>query len=112
MANLSSPLRRSTAPPLINESKQGEGPPTKDICIKIFIVVTVFLAAAVIVTGILALMAVKGIYPSGMEFIAKLGVIGEINSYMMACGGIALLILGIFAWSCQLRKENQEHLPA
>ena len=84
---------------------------TKDLCFKIFIVVSIFLAAVVVITGILALMASKGALPTSMSAIAKLSVIGEVNSYVMLSGGIILFVLGVVSWSCHLRKENQPKTP-
>ncbi|HEY4831777.1 MAG TPA: hypothetical protein VIH61_04365 [Waddliaceae bacterium] len=84
----------------------------KGVCFKIFIVATIVLATIVVVTGILALMVCKGALPSKMTSVASLYVIGEVNSYGMLGGGIALFVLGILAWSCHLKKENQLELSS
>lgn len=77
-----------------------------DLCVKIFIVASIVLAAIAIVAGILALMASKGTLPNGMSAITHLSTIGEVNSYVMLGGGIVLFVLGILAWSCQLQDET------
>jgi hypothetical protein len=76
------------------------------MCFKIFVVASIVLAAIVVIAGILALMATKGALPGGMDSVSKLGVIGEVNSYVLMGGGISLFVIGILAWSCQLRKES------
>jgi hypothetical protein len=81
----------------------------KNLCFKIFIVVSVFLAAIVVIVGILSLMASKGLV-TGMPSISKLSVIGEANSYVMLCGGIALFVFSILSWSVHLKKEKQQAL--
>lgn len=78
----------------------------RNICFKIFVVASIVLAAVVVIAGILALMATKGALPGGMDSVSRLGVIGEVNSYVLMGGGISLFVIGILAWSCQLRKEN------
>jgi hypothetical protein len=94
----------------VSNSTNAKDMSTKDICFKIFVVASIVLAAIVVVAGILALMASKGALPGTMDSISKLSVIGEVNSYVMLGGGTVLFVLGILAWSCQLRKENMQSL--
>jgi hypothetical protein len=79
----------------------------KDICFKIFTIVTILLAAVAIIAGSLALMASKGTLPPSIYSLNKLSVIGEANSFVMLGGGIILFILGVLAWSLHLKKESQ-----
>ena len=79
----------------------------RDICFKIFVVVTIILATVIVVVGILALMAARGALPAGMGPILKLNVIGEVNSFVMLGGGIVLFILGMLAWSYHFKKEQR-----
>jgi hypothetical protein len=89
-----------SSPPKKNDSV------ATDICFKIFVIATTVLAVAVVVIGVLALMASKGLL-SHMSSVAKLSAIGEVNSYVMIGGGIALFILGILSWGYHLKKEAQ-----
>jgi hypothetical protein len=82
----------------------------KGICFKIFVIASIILAAITAVVGVLALLASKGALTGRMSSISDLSVIGEVNSYVMLSGGIALFVLGILAWSCQLKRENQRAL--
>lgn len=76
---------------------------TNTVCIKVFNVVTIILAAIVMTAGILALLTSKGIFPPDMS-VNNLKVIGEVNSYMMTLGGVALFTLGLIAWIFDLNN--------
>jgi len=79
----------------------------KDLCFKIFIIFSTVLAAVVIIVGILALMACKGLVPV-LTGITQLSVIGTANSYVMICSGIALFVLGVLSWGFHLKNEKNK----
>lgn len=92
--------------PLNNLVLETPKPERSGLPFKIFIVVVVIFAAIGIIVGVLALLAHKGVFTSGMEDIAKLAIIGEVNSYVILAIGVPLFILGMFAWGHYLRKGN------
>lgn len=80
--------------------------PSNNICLKVFIVATVFFAAAVVAMGALALLASGGSSFAGLNAIASLTAIGSVHSYIMLCGGTLLLALGILTWGCHLHLAS------
>jgi hypothetical protein len=92
------------SPPLLTPFQE---PRQKDICFKVFVVASVFLAAVIVTVGVLALLASQGSIPPNLSAIGKFSVIGVPNSYMMIAAGIALFILGIASWICHLSKEKE-----
>jgi len=84
---------------------------SRSICLKAFVIFVIVIGAVALVTGVLALLASKGVLPSSVNSLMQLAKIGEVNSYLMICGGFSLFVLGIVAWTCHLRKEHLAELP-
>jgi len=80
---------------------------SNNVRLKVFIVATVFFAAAVVAMGALALLASNGSGFAGLNAIASLSAIGSVHSYIMLCGGTLLFALGILTWGCHLHLSKQ-----
>jgi hypothetical protein len=99
------PVRHGT---FLNGVSDKPGSTRGALCFKIFLVVTIVLAAITVIIGIIALLAVKGAIPG--EVSNPLSVIGEVNSYVMIGGGALLFVLGMLTWCCRLHKEWQQQM--
>ena len=82
--------------------------PSRNICLKAFVVFVVVIGAIALVTGVLSLLASNGVLPHSMNSITVLAQIGMVNSSLMAGGGLALFLFGIVAWACQHRNMDSE----
>lgn len=80
---------------------------SRSLCLKTFVIFVIVIGAIALVTGVLALLAVKGVLPHNINSMAQLAKIGEVNSALMTGAGFLLFALGIVAWTCHVHKENQ-----
>ncbi len=84
--------------------------PSRNICLKAFVIFVVVIGAIALVTGVLSLLASNGVLPHGMNSIAVLAQIGMVNSSLMAGGGLSLFVFGLVAWACQHRDPTRRNL--
>lgn len=83
---------------------------SRNIALKTFVIFVIFLGAVTLAVGVLSLLASQGVLPNGMNSIAKLAVLGVVNSSLMVVGGALIFILGVAAWVCHLHKSRVQQL--
>jgi hypothetical protein len=97
----------SGPPPTVHGSQTQE---SRNIALKTFVIFVIFLGAVALTVGVLSLLASQGVLPNGMNSIAKLAVLGVVNSSLMVAGGVLIFILGVAAWVCHLHKSRVRQL--